>query len=110
MSAAQSDLDVALAHEKAEHPSGISTPHHQAQAGQALEELLAQFEHTHEPVIAVDMDDVLSQTNHVVAQCESIVTDYFDELTEHLAAGHNEAYGTNMGLEHFYCAWNLCIL
>ncbi|THH29738.1 hypothetical protein EUX98_g4458 [Antrodiella citrinella] len=84
MSAAESDLDVKLAHERAEHPSGTNTPRHQAQAGAALDEMLAKYEHTDEPVIAVDMDDVLSKTNYVVAKW------------------HNEAYGTNMGLEHFY--------
>ena len=73
MSAAHSDLVVEQAHEKALHPSGTHTPRHQAKAGAALEELLAQFEHTHEPVIAVDMDDVLSQTNYVVAKCELLV-------------------------------------
>ncbi|KAJ8517041.1 hypothetical protein ONZ45_g5740 [Pleurotus djamor] len=36
------------------------------------------------PVIAVDLDDVLSQTNHVVAEY------------------HNEVYGTNMDISHFY--------
>ncbi|KAK0456416.1 hypothetical protein EV421DRAFT_1752347 [Armillaria borealis] len=36
------------------------------------------------PVIAVDLDDVLSQTNHAVAEW------------------HNEVYGTRMDVSHFY--------
>ena len=68
MSAAQSDLAVELAHEK--DKLGTETPRHKAAPGSALDELLAEFEHTHEPIVAVDMDDVLSQTNEVVALCE----------------------------------------
>ena len=68
MSAAQSDLAVEQAHEK--DRLGIETPRHKAAPGSALEELLAEFQHTKEPIIAVDMDDVLSQTNQVVALCK----------------------------------------
>ena len=68
MSAAQSDLVVGLSHEQ--NHAGIETPRHKAAPGSALEELLAELRHTHEPVIAVDMDDVLSQTNEVVALCK----------------------------------------
>lgn len=69
--------------------SGISTPRHLAPAGAALDELIRDFKPGHEPVIAVDMDDVLSQTNEVVAKW------------------HNEAYGTNMTLDdfHYYHYW-----
>ena len=68
MSAAQSDLAVELSHDK--EKLGIETPRHKAAPSSALDELLAEFEHTHEPIIAVDMDDVLSQTNDVVALCK----------------------------------------
>lgn len=106
MSAAESDLVVEQAHEKAEHPEGTNTPRHHAQAGAALEELLAKFEHTHEPVIAVDMDDVLTQTNSVVAKCALRISRHVDLcqwLTRGWFTGHNEVYGTNMELKDFYC-------
>jgi len=63
--------------------SGVNTPRHLAPPGSALEELIRDFQPGHEPIIAVDMDDVLSQTNNVVAKW------------------HNEAYGTNMTLDDF---------
>ncbi|KAI0651534.1 hypothetical protein C8Q79DRAFT_1004822 [Trametes meyenii] len=61
--------------------SGHATPRTGATPGAILE----QFVHDSDrPVIAVDMDDVLSQTNEVVAEW------------------HNKAYGTNMKMEDFY--------
>lgn len=65
MSAAQSDLDLAKAHED---PTGIDTPRHRALPGSSLEVILAASD---KPLIAVDMDDVLSETNQVVAECMS---------------------------------------
>lgn len=67
MSAATSDLIVELAHERA--GAGIETPRHKAAPGTALDELIAEFAPSKEPIIAVDMDDVLSQTNEIVATC-----------------------------------------
>lgn len=67
MSAAGSDLAVELAHERAS--AGIETPRHKAAPGSALEELIAEIKPGAEPIIAVDMDDVLSQTNEIVAKC-----------------------------------------
>lgn len=61
--------------------SGINTPRHTAPAGSALDELVRDFRPGHEPVIAVDMDDVLSQTNDVVAKCEFSFSDP-DEIAE----------------------------
>ena len=46
--------------------SGSATPRTAARPGTALEE----FKDDGRPVIAIDMDDVLSQTNEVVAECE----------------------------------------
>lgn len=48
-------------------PSGHATPRTAAPAGSALEDFVHDLDR---PVIAVDMDDVLSQTNLAVAQCE----------------------------------------
>ncbi|KAF8649756.1 hypothetical protein AX16_005523 [Volvariella volvacea WC 439] len=51
----------------------------------ALKELLTISPPTQQgPVIAIDLDDVLSQTNHKVAEW------------------HNQKYGTNMDISHFY--------
>jgi hypothetical protein len=63
MSAAQSDLDVQLAHE---HSTGVDTPRHRALPGSSLEEIVAASD---KPLIAVDLDDVLSETNQAVADC-----------------------------------------
>ncbi len=103
MSAAQSDLAVGLSHEK--ERLGIETPRHEAAPGSALDELLAEFEHTHEPIIAVDMDDVLSQTNEVVALCKygSNCLWASDGILSVTKSGHNEAYGTDMKITDFYC-------
>ncbi|KAG7450155.1 uncharacterized protein BT62DRAFT_927464 [Guyanagaster necrorhizus] len=51
---------------------------------QALEQLTDISPSSPVPVIAVDLDDVLAQTNHVVAEW------------------HNQVYGTRMDLSHFY--------
>ncbi|EMD41551.1 hypothetical protein CERSUDRAFT_110103 [Gelatoporia subvermispora B] len=68
MSAAASDLAVEQVHEK-------------AQAGSALKELGIPAD---KPLICVDLDDVLSQTNRVVAEW------------------HNDTYGSDMKLSEFY--------
>ncbi|KAI0080025.1 hypothetical protein K474DRAFT_1658267 [Panus rudis PR-1116 ss-1] len=84
MSAAASDLVVEQAHERLQHPSGTETPRHQAPAGSAVDTLVSHIDISHgEPIIALDMDDVLSQTNEIVAKW------------------HNEAYGTNMTVKDF---------
>jgi hypothetical protein len=58
-----------------------------------------------EPVIAVDLDDVLSQTNLKVAQCQLFCP--FEAKTglikSRCCIGHNEKYGTQMDLSTFYC-------
>ena len=61
MSAAQSDLVVSQASE-----SGVDTPRHRALPGSSLDEILKQSD---KPLIAVDMDDVLSETNQATAAC-----------------------------------------
>ena len=67
MSAAGSDLAVGLAHEKGS--AGIDTPRHNAAPGSALDDLISAIKPGEAPIIAVDMDDVLSQTNEIVAKC-----------------------------------------
>ncbi|KAI0757327.1 hypothetical protein C8Q80DRAFT_1133095 [Daedaleopsis nitida] len=61
--------------------SGHATPRTAARPGTVLEEFIHQ---EGRPVIAIDLDDVLSQTNEAVAKW------------------HNDAYGTNMTLDDFY--------
>lgn len=56
-----------------------------------------------EPVIAVDLDDVLSQSNQAVANCKSRRVDIFELDYERRDTGHNSKYGTQMNLCHFYC-------
>lgn len=100
MSAAQSDLDLAKAHED---PTGIDTPRHRALPGSSLEVILAASD---KPLIAVDMDDVLSETNQVVAECMSC----FFYVSRHLwitSVGHNDAYGTTLDLTQFYCEYTV---
>ncbi|KAJ3552817.1 hypothetical protein NM688_g3952 [Phlebia brevispora] len=77
MSAAQSDLVVEQSHVH----TGVDTPRHLAAPGSALGALHIP---TDKPLIAVDMDDVLSQTNRVVAEW------------------HNDTYGTRITLDDFY--------
>ncbi|EKM60797.1 uncharacterized protein PHACADRAFT_246940 [Phanerochaete carnosa HHB-10118-sp] len=76
MSAAQTDLAISQKHE-----SGIDTPRHRALPGSSLDEILKQSD---KPLIAVDMDDVLSETNQAVADW------------------HNDVYDTNLDLSQFY--------
>ncbi|RDX56226.1 hypothetical protein OH76DRAFT_1396566 [Lentinus brumalis] len=61
--------------------SGHATPRSAARPGTALEEFIHD---DNRPVIAIDMDDVLSQTNEAVAKW------------------HNDAYGTKMTVDDFY--------
>ncbi|KAI0803115.1 hypothetical protein BC629DRAFT_1491838 [Irpex lacteus] len=79
MSAAETDIIVEHAHEKA--AGGTDTPRHRALPGSSLDEILAASD---KPLIAVDLDDVLSQTNRAVIEW------------------HNEAYGTKLDLSHCY--------
>lgn len=55
--------------------------------------------------IAVDMDDVLSQTNRAVAECKknrnSDYSTHFDYFL--LDTGHNQRYGSSMTLDDFHC-------
>lgn len=62
MSAAQSDLAVEQSHAY----SGTDTPRHRALPGSSLDEIVKASD---KPLIAVDMDDVLSETNQAVADC-----------------------------------------
>lgn len=62
MSAAHTDLAVQQSHE----PSGIDTPRHRALPGSSLDEIVKASD---KPLVAVDMDDVLSETNGAVAEC-----------------------------------------
>ena len=62
MSAAQSDLEVEQSHPH----SGVDTPRHMAAPGSALGQRDLPKDR---PLVAVDMDDVLSQTNRVVCEC-----------------------------------------
>lgn len=66
MSAAQTDLAVNQAHEKT--AGGTDTPRHRALPGSSLEEIVAASD---KPLIACDLDDVLSETNFAVAQCKN---------------------------------------
>ncbi len=65
MSAAETDIIVEHAHEKA--AGGTDTPRHRALPGSSLDEILAASD---KPLIAVDLDDVLSQTNRAVIECK----------------------------------------
>ena len=59
--------------------SGHATPRSGARPGTVLEE----FVHDNDrPVIAIDLDDVLSQTNEAVAKCEFDAT--MNDMTEDL--------------------------
>ncbi|KAI0359046.1 hypothetical protein OH77DRAFT_1473609 [Trametes cingulata] len=62
-------------------PSGHATPRTAAPPGSILEDFVHDLDR---PVIAVDMDDVLSETNEAVAKW------------------YNDTYGTNMTLDDFY--------
>lgn len=55
-------------------------------------------------LIAVDMDDVLSQTTQCIADCtySSVLCAYADSSCIS-NAGHNANYGTSMDLSTFYC-------
>lgn len=70
MSAAQTDLAVEQAHERALGSAGTDTPRHHALPGSSLDEIAKASD---KPLVAVDMDDVLSQTNWIVAQCEYLI-------------------------------------
>ncbi|KAI0706061.1 hypothetical protein BC835DRAFT_1311935 [Cytidiella melzeri] len=79
MSAAQTDIAVEQAHEQS--AGGTETPRHRALPGSSLDEILAASD---KPLVAVDLDDVLSQTNSSVLQW------------------HNTAYGTNLDPSSIY--------
>lgn len=57
--------------------SGHATPRSSARPGTVLEEFVHEDDR---PVIAIDLDDVLSQTNEAVAECEFPV--YNDAVTQ----------------------------
>ena len=97
MSAAQTDIAVEQAHEKAH--GGIDTPRHRALPGSSLDEILTA---SNKPLIAVDLDDVLSQTNRAVIECEWL-TSLLPYIFCLHPLGHNDAYGTQLTLSSIYC-------
>ncbi|RXW23837.1 hypothetical protein EST38_g2000 [Candolleomyces aberdarensis] len=56
------------------------------------------------PLIAIDLDDVLSQTNQAVADCEDSTLRQFDAVSSIFLtnSGHNDIYGTQMNLSDFF--------
>ena len=79
-------------------------PADNAPSGAALQE--AGLTSTHKPLICVDLDDVLSQTNRVVGECRSkVCPPAAQERTDQglSYAGHNDTYGTHMTLDDFHC-------
>lgn len=84
--------------------ASTSVLNHEAEVeADALEKLLGLPSTTAGPVIAIDLDDVLSQTNQVVAECKSIKQCLSPPQTNLTTQGHNEIYGTQMEISHFYC-------
>lgn len=81
-----------------------SGPSDDAPSGAALQE--AGLTSTDKPLICVDLDDVLSQTNRVVAECKEKLGPLAAQgradrgLSD---AGHNDTYGTHMTLQDFHC-------
>ena len=59
---------TALAVQQSLEGSGVDTPRHRALPGSSLEEIVKA---SNKPIVAVDMDDVLSDTNEAVAECMS---------------------------------------
>jgi hypothetical protein len=57
------------------------------------------------PVIAVDLDDVLSQTNATIALCMFCARLLIMSSLISIHTGHNEKFGTDMTLNSFYCMW-----
>ena len=56
------------------------------------------------------MDDVLSQTNEAVMECEyleeaqwEITNEMRSRANAQAGVGHNDTYGTKMTLDDFYC-------
>ena len=85
----------------ASHEQG---PTDNAPSGAALQ--AAGLTATSKPLICVDLDDVLSQTNRVVGECRSksrpMATQ--ERSDRRLSdAGHNDTYGTHMTLDDFHC-------
>ncbi|KAG6891066.1 hypothetical protein C0995_014155 [Termitomyces sp. Mi166 len=80
-------MSAAGSRQRLESPSGFDElPEQQEQAEKAaLEKLMPLYPPSSGPVIAIDLDDVLSQTNQMVADW------------------HNSQYGTNMDISMFYC-------
>ena len=85
----------------ASHEQG---PTDNAPSGAALQ--AAGLTATSKPLICVDLDDVLSQTNRVVGECGSKIRPLdIQERTDEgpSDAGHNDTYGTHMTLDDFHC-------
>ena len=59
---------TALAVQQSLEGSGADTPRHRALPGSSLEEIVKASD---KPIVAVDMDDVLCDTNLSVAECTS---------------------------------------
>jgi hypothetical protein len=57
------------------------------------------------PVIAVDLDDVLSQTNQTIAECKYPHSLEIRDPRTYIGLGHNEQYGSKMDLSLFYCKY-----
>lgn len=65
-----------------------------------------------DPIIAVDLDDVLSETNIAVSKCEDRTIPAIDDLL--IATGHNDNYGSpgemNLSNFYYYYYWKVGIL
>ena len=81
-----------------------------APSGAALQD--AGLTSTNKPLICVDLDDVLSQTNRVVGECTAkvcplVAPERADQAPSDV--GHNDTYGTHMTLNDFHCKLPLCV-
>lgn len=56
-------------------------------------------------LIAVDLDDVLRQTNQAIADCMLILDApcISHSANHYKPQGHNKEYGTEMTIEDFHC-------
>lgn len=67
---------------------------------------------TGDPIIAVDLDDVLSQTNAAIANCKDIALLAIDDLLIS-ATGHNDSYGSPGEISfsnfYYYYYWKVSI-
>lgn len=83
-------------------------PRDNAPSGAALQE--AGLTSTDRPLICIDLDDVLSQSNRVVAECKEEVSLLATQgrADRGCDPGHNDAYGTHMTLQDFHCELLSC--